>query len=101
MGFYPVNHGQGQYIIGSPLFDRVEFNPGLGGKLTIIARNNSDKNIYIQSVKLNGKAYTKNWFQHNDIFNKGNVTIEFEMGDKPNYKWGVGAANCPSSMSKW
>ena len=101
MGFYPINHGQGQYIIGTPLFDRIEFDSGLGGKLIVAARNNSDKNFYIQSVKLNGKAYTKTWFQQRDLFNKGNVTIEFEMGDKSNYKWGVGEANCPPSMSKW
>ena len=101
MGFYPVNHGQGQYIIGSPLFDRVEFDHGLGGKLIVIARNNSEKNFYIQSVKLNGKAYTKTWFENSDLFHQGNVTIEFEMGDKPNYNWGIGEANCPPSMSKW
>ena len=99
IGFYPVNHGQGQYIIGTPLFDRVVFDHGLGGVLTIIAKNNSAENLYIQSVKINGKEYTKNWFQHYEIFNDGNVTIEFVMGDKPNYKWGVGAINCPSSMS--
>ena len=99
MGFYPVNHGLGQYTIGSPLFDRVEFDHGFGGRLTIMAMNNGKNNIYIQSVKLNGKSYLKNWFQHKDLFSKGNVTIEFEMGDQPNFRWGVGAANCPSSMS--
>jgi predicted alpha-1,2-mannosidase len=77
MGFYPINHGQGQYIIGTPLFDRVEFDHGFGRKLIVVARNNNDKNFYIQSVKLNGKAYTKKWFQHGDLFNKGNVTVEF------------------------
>ncbi len=91
LGFYPVAHGQGQYIIGSPLFGRLEFDHGFGGKLTIVAKNNSDKNIYVQSVKIDGKEYTRSWLQHNDIFKKGNVIIEFEMGDKPNYKWGVRA----------
>ena len=100
MGFYPVNHGQGQYIIGSPLFNRIEFKHGFGGTLTIVAKNNSDKNVYVQSVKLNGKIYTKNWLQHNDLFKKGKVTLEFEMGDKPNYNWGAGLKDCPPSMSK-
>ncbi len=100
MGFYPVNHGQGQYMIGSPIFDRLEFDHGFGGKLIISTKNNSDKNIYIQSVRVNGKNYTKNWFQHKELFKKGTVTIEFEMGDQPNYTWGTGALNCPTSISK-
>jgi len=99
MGFYPVNHGQGQYMIGSPLFDRLEFDHGFGGKLIISAKNNSDKNTYIQSVRVDGKDYTKNWFQHKDIFKKGIVTIEFEMGNQPNYTWGTGTSNCPSYNS--
>ena len=101
MGFYPVNQGQGQYIIGTPLFNRIEFNHELGGTLTIIVNNNSDKNIYVQSVEINGDKYTKNWLQHNDIFKKGKVTIEFEMGDKPNYDWGTKAKDCPPSISIW
>ena len=86
-------------MIGSPLFDRLEFDHGFGGKLIILAKNNSDKNIYIQSVKVNGKDYTKNWFQHKDRFKKGIVTIEFEMGNQPNYTWGTGASNIPSYNS--
>ena len=95
MGFYPVNHGQGQYIIGTPLFNRIEFKHGFGGTLTIIAKNNSPKNIYIQSVRLNGKEYNMNWLQHNEIFRNSKVTLEFEMGDKPNYNWGTKTENCP------
>lgn len=93
MGFYPVNHGQGEYIIGSPLFSRMEFKHGFGGTLTILAKNNSAKNVYIQSVKLNGKPYSKFRFQHNDIFKKSNTLVEFEMGDKPNYQWGIEIKN--------
>jgi len=94
LGFYPVNHGLGQYVIGSPLFSRVVFKHGFGGTLTIVARNNSPKNVYVQSVKIKGKPYSKNWLQHNEIFNKGNVSIEFEMGEKPNYKWGTADQDC-------
>lgn len=99
LGFYPVSHGEGVYVIGTPSFEKIEFKHGFGGTLKINAKNISEGNIYIQSVKLNGKKYTKNWFQHEDIFNKNNVTIEFEMGDKPNFHWGTRAENCPPSMS--
>ncbi|MCF6356724.1 MAG: glycoside hydrolase family 92 protein [Draconibacterium sp.] len=48
---------------------------------TIIARNNSDENIYIQSVKLNGNPLDRYWITHNEVVNEG--TLELEMGKEP------------------
>ncbi len=48
---------------------------------TIIARNNSDENIYIQSVKLNGSPLDRYWITHNEVVNGG--TLELEMGKEP------------------
>jgi predicted alpha-1,2-mannosidase len=99
MGFYPVTHGQGVYVIGTPAFERIKFEHGFGGTLTIRADNAGGENIYIQSVKLDGRDYTKNWFRHEDLFNGDEVTIEFQMGDRPNHGWGSGAADRPPGMS--
>ncbi|CAG8805355.1 28094_t:CDS:2, partial [Dentiscutata erythropus] len=55
-----------------------------------IETNNSRQiytNIYVQSVKLNGKKWEKTWFRHSDI-SKGAV-MELQMGPKPNKVWGV------------
>jgi putative alpha-1,2-mannosidase len=68
--------------------------------LIIKADNVSEDNIYIRSVKLNGKNYTRNYFVHNEIFNKGKVVIEFEMSDRPDFSRGTGTADCPPSMSQ-
>ena len=56
----------------------------------------SEKNIYIQSVRLNGRPYTKNYLSHEDILQGG--TMEFVMGDKPNTVWGSASADCPPSV---
>ncbi len=95
MGFYPGTPGSDKYIIGSPVFKEVTINLENGNSFTIKTRNNSDKNIYIQSAKLNGKPYFKSFISHFDIM-KGGV-LEFEMGDKPNKKWGTGKDNIPTS----
>ena len=81
MGLYQVEPAGGKYIFGSPLFNKVVVNVGGGKTFTIEAKNNSAKNIYIQSAKLNGKRYTRSYIDYKDIM-KGGI-LEFVMGDQP------------------
>lgn len=86
MGFYPVNPASGQYEIGSPILKSATIHLENGKVFKMTAKNVSDENIYIQSVKLNGKAYNKPFILHSDIEN--GASLEFVMGSKPNKKWG-------------
>lgn len=97
MGFYSVTPGVDYYVIGSPLFDELLMNLENGKKFKITVRNNRDKNIYIQSVTLNGKPYTKSYLKHNDIMNGG--TMEFVLGDKPNTLWASSGDDRPCSLT--
>ncbi|MGH9617121.1 MAG: GH92 family glycosyl hydrolase, partial [Acidobacteriaceae bacterium] len=47
MGFYTVDPARAEYIIGSPLFDEVTIHLGNGKDFKIVAKNNSDGNMYI------------------------------------------------------
>ena len=85
LGFYQVNPSQPIYDIGTPLFKEAKIKLENGKTFTIKAVNISSTNIYVKSVKLNGKDYRKTYFNHSDIKNGG--TIEFEMTDKPNETW--------------
>jgi putative alpha-1,2-mannosidase len=97
LGFYPVNPASGEYVIGSPLVEQsIMFLPA-GKTFRVFAQNTSDKNIYIQSAKLNGKVYTKSYITHQDILNGG--VLELTMGSKPGKKWGVNMGDVPGSMS--
>ncbi len=87
MGFYPACPGDPIYQLCSPVLDKVSINVGEGNTFTIIANNNSKKNMYIQSAILNGKDYTKSWLHHDDLMKGGELV--FEMGSEPNKKWGV------------
>jgi len=87
MGFYPITPGIPEYQLGSPLFDNVKIHLQNGKTFSIIARNNSTENKYILSAELNGKRLTKPVITHNDIIEGGKLV--FEMGNKPDYKWGV------------
>lgn len=95
MGFYPVTAGLPYYVIGSPLFDKSSINLDNGKTFTVIAKNNSAENKYIQSAELNGQPYNKTYFSHEDILNGGTLTLV--MGNRPNKQWGVGEEAIPPS----
>lgn len=86
MGFYQVCPGKPVYSIGRPLFDQVTVNLPNGKKFTVIAKNNSKINKYIQSVTLNGKVLNNPFFTHKDITTGG--TLVMTMTSKPT-QWGT------------
>jgi predicted alpha-1,2-mannosidase len=96
MGFYSVDPVSGNYVFGTPLFDRVNLQLGGGKQLEIVAHRKSPADQYIQSVSFNGKPYTKSWFNHRDIVN--GAQIVFEMGSEPNLAFGSQSADVPPSL---
>lgn len=96
MGFYPVCPGDNQYIIGSPVFDKVTINLENGKQFTVRCDKQGDKNIYIQSAKLNGKTYTKSFITYDDIKDGG--ILELVMGKNPNTQWGSSPDDIPFSQ---
>lgn len=80
LGIYQVEPAGGRYMFGSPLFDKAVVNVGQGKTFTIIAHNNSAKNVYVQQIKLNGRPYKKLYIDYKDIVSGG--TLEFFMTDK-------------------
>ncbi|WP_106829447.1 GH92 family glycosyl hydrolase [Parabacteroides pacaensis] len=85
MGFYPVNPVDGTYEIGTPLFTEVKMHLANGKVFTVSAPQASRKNIYVQSVKVNGEPYNKSYFTHEQIMS--GTTVELEMGDRPGKVW--------------
>ena len=92
VGLYQVDPVGGRFVIGSPLFDKAIVNVGGGKTFTVVAKNNSDKNIYVQSARLNGKTLKNSYVDFNDIRHGG--TLELVMGPKPS-KWATAAACRP------
>lgn len=98
-GLFPAP-GQNVYFIGAPFFESVSItSPATGNKATITNTNFDPtyKNIYIQSAKLNGAAYTKNWITHSFFLNGG--TLELTLGPTESATWGKGPGNIPPSFS--
>ena len=81
LGFYPVCPGKPVYDIGTPVWDKAEVKLENGNVFTIVANNVSDKNIYVQSITLNGKPLNGWFLKHEDIMTGGKMV--FEMGPEP------------------
>ncbi len=97
MGFYSVTPGLPDYTVGTPLFGEVTINLGKNKTFTITAINNSKENKYIQSATLNGKPFDRTWITQKEITDGGELI--FQMGPKPNKKWGTGRNAAPPSMT--
>jgi putative alpha-1,2-mannosidase len=89
LGLYPVVT-QPVYLILAPWFDDVHMSVGNGKTLRITAQNLnvSAGNIFVQSVKVNGKPWNKSWLTHDDLV-VGNATLEFLMGAQ-HAEWDTG-----------
>ena len=81
MGLYQVEPAGGKYVFGSPLFPEVTMKVGKERTFTIKAHDVSGENIYIQSVRLNGRPYSQSYIMYDDIVRGG--TLEFQMGPQP------------------
>jgi predicted alpha-1,2-mannosidase len=97
LGFYPVTPGTDEYVFGSPLFDKVTLTFENGKKMVIKAQNNSMKNVYVQSIILNGKVVDRNFIKQSDLTNGGDLV--FRMGPEPEKTRGTNAKDFPYSMS--
>jgi predicted alpha-1,2-mannosidase len=85
MGFYPVCPASNEYVIGAPQLPKVVMHLSNGKDFIMTAENISDKNMYVQSVKLNGKEWNIPFLPYDQLKNGG--TIAFTMGAEPNQKW--------------
>lgn len=75
LGFYPVAPGSEEYALGSPSVQSASLNLENGKTLRIEARNQSEKNVYVSKVELNGKILSRPFIKHSDIINGGVLTF--------------------------
>jgi predicted alpha-1,2-mannosidase len=98
LGFYPVCPGSDQYVIGSPLFTAATIHLENGKKIKITADGNAPGNRYIQSLRVNGKEYSKNYLDYFELL-KG-ADLKFRMGDRAATARGTGPDDAPYSFTK-
>lgn len=89
LGFYPVCPASDYYVIGSPALKKAEVHLSNGKTLTVVANGLSEKNIYVQSLTVNGKPWNSPFLPYREIKDGGR--LDFTMGPEPNKQWGIDA----------
>jgi len=97
LGIYPMNPSSDIFAIGSPVVSKavVHLDKDMyhGHTFTVVAKNNSAQNVYIQSATLNGKPLDRPWITREELVGGGE--LRFVMGSQPNTEWGSAPANRP------
>ncbi|MFF4224060.1 GH92 family glycosyl hydrolase [Streptomyces abikoensis] len=97
LGFYPLVMGQGEYAIGSPLFTKATVHLESGRDLVIRAPRNSARNVYVQGLRVNGRAWHSTALPHALLARGG--TLDFAMGPGPS-RWATGPDAGPTSLTR-
>lgn len=75
LGFYPVLPGSDEYAIGSPLVKSAKINLENGKVLNIRTENQSEENVYVSKVLVNGKEVKNHTLKHSDIADGGEIVF--------------------------
>lgn len=98
MGFYPVDPVSGEYILCTPVFDKVSLSLPNGKTFQIICHQTGRSAGYISRATWNGAPYTNNFITYNNIMQGG--TLELYLQDTPDKVWGSKTVNQPGKMAK-
>ncbi|MFF3437129.1 GH92 family glycosyl hydrolase [Streptosporangium sp. NPDC002721] len=96
LGLYPLQAGSSNWAIGSPQFTRMTVRRK-SGDIVVNAADNSTRNVYVQSVKVNGKTQREVSLDASELVRGG--TIDFRMGPNPS-SWGTGEKDAPPSLTR-
>ncbi|MBO0609065.1 GH92 family glycosyl hydrolase [Myceligenerans salitolerans] len=96
LGFYPLQVGSAEYAVGSPLFEKATVHLP-DGDLVINAHGNSDENVYVQSLRVDGRPTTSTSLSQRDL--SGGARLDFVMGPEPS-DWGTGRRDAPPSLTR-
>ena len=97
LGLYAVDPVSANYVVGSPLFRQVDIDLGNGRMLTLLANDNSERNVFVRGLRWNGQPLSRAWLRHAELAAGG--TLEFDMGPEPNLAFGTQPQDLPPSFA--
>lgn len=93
LGMYPQNPARGDMLLSSPTFPKAVIRRHGGATITINAPQASGEHVYIDDVRLNGKAWTRSWLPESVINDGG--TIRVSLRTTPNTSWATSFSDRP------
>lgn len=96
LGMYPQVPGRADMVLSAPLFSHAVIHTGHNKTITVNAPEASADNMYIQSLKTNGKKSDKPWVPASFVTDGG--TLDYTLGSEPSTSWGSARADAPPSF---
>jgi hypothetical protein len=97
IGLYPAIPGVGGFVIASPSFPAITIEAG-DGRLINITSNRSDKDLFVRSVTLNNRPYSRSWLPIEAV-GPGTTSLQYSLSEEPNGSWGTNHADRPPSFT--
>ncbi len=97
LGFYPVDPVSGNYVLTSPLFDRITIELGDRRLFVVGVARSSPADVYIQSATLGGKPLPRAWITHDEVMTAGE--LRFVLGPSPSSGWATAPGERPPSLT--
>jgi predicted alpha-1,2-mannosidase len=97
LGFYSVDAVSGNYILGSPLFEKATVDLGNAKSLQIDVQRSNPTDAYIESFSINGKKQNRAWFHHSEIADGGH--LKFKMASQPQESFASHPDVAPPSLT--
>ncbi|WP_322974538.1 GH92 family glycosyl hydrolase [Actinacidiphila epipremni] len=96
LGLYPQVPSRADLVLSTPVFPKAVIRTGTGRTITVNAPKASANNIYIQGLRVNGRATDKPWVPASFTTHGG--TLDYTLGATPNTRWGSATKDAPPSF---
>ncbi|MDN5795998.1 MAG: GH92 family glycosyl hydrolase [Intrasporangium sp.] len=96
LGIYPLQVGSAEWAVGSPKFTKATVHRSQGD-LVVRAHGNSEKNIYVQGLWVDGRKHRS--VSINQSLLRGHARIDFAMGARPS-DFGTRRQDAPPALTK-
>jgi len=97
IGFYPVCPGSDEYVLGSPVFDKVTLYLAGGKEFIIKAKGERTKEKEIVSATLNGEDHPYSFITYSQISKGGEFTLTY--GTAKQRDWGTAPERRPQAIA--
>ncbi|WP_210583668.1 GH92 family glycosyl hydrolase [Streptomyces sp. GESEQ-35] len=93
LGLYPQTPGSASLLLGAPLFRTAVVDRPGRRDITVNAPDADDTHVYVDAVRLDGRAHQKSWTDAGLTRSGGSLT--FRLTEQPNTQWATDPGGLP------
>ncbi|MDQ3234029.1 MAG: GH92 family glycosyl hydrolase, partial [Pseudobdellovibrionaceae bacterium] len=100
LGLYPEIPGVAVFSLHAPLFPEARITLGDGRTLDIRTDAADTRNLYIQSLDVNGTPHSSTWLPLDKLLTQNHNTLVYALGPSTHSSWGTAPEDTPPSFDE-